>query len=306
MLVSRLSFFSKLHTFTALSYTGVLLVLVLVALHPLYLGAVLGAVFMAVWAAGGLKIWGSYLRVVFPLVLLLLVINLLVNRAGETVFWRFSSLPFVGWLDFAFTLEAFCYGVAMGVRLVAVSGVFCLYNLIVHPDRLLRFLGRLAWKSALVASLAIRLFPSLLSSASSIREALELRGVNFAAGSAWERARKYSLILRVLLFSSLEESLQLAEAMQARAFGGGQRSFYSQEEFRPGDWFVLGGCLFSLAAALAGSFFKWDSFRYYPRLGELSLSGLQTVHLLAVLAGILIPVALNWGWQKWSFLRSKI
>jgi len=306
MPVSRSSFFSKLHTFTALSYTGVLLFLALAALHPLYLGAVLGVVFMTVWAAGGLKMWESYLRVVLPLALLLLVVNLLVNRAGETVFWRFPSLPLVGWLDFAFTAEAFCYGVAMGVRLVAVSGIFCLYNLIVHPDRLLRLLGRWAWRSALAVSLATRLFPSFLSSASSIREALELRGVNFAAGSAWERARKYSLILRVLLFSSLEDSLQLAEAMQARAFGGKQRSFYSQEEFRPGDWLVLGGSLFSLAAALAGSFFKWDSFRYYPHLGKLSLSSLQTIHLLAVLAGILIPVALNWRWQKWSFLRSKI
>jgi len=301
---NRRGLLQNLHTFSSLSYTAVLLVLALILFHPLYLAAVLAAVLLAVWSAGGLKMWEGYLRFTLPLALLLVVINLLTNRTGETIFWRSPPLPLVGRLEF--TLEALCYGAAMAGRLVTVTGVFCLYNLTVHPDRLLGLFAKLAWRSALTTSLATRLYPAMVSSLFSIREALQVRGVNFEEGSVIERAKKYSFVLRVLLFSSLEDSLQLAEAMQARAFGIGRRSSYCREEFRPRDWLVLGGCALSLATTLAGLYFHWGSFSYYPHLSSFSLSGPEATQLAFVLTGILLPVALCWGWQKWKFLGSKI
>ena len=297
-------FWPSLHTFSSLSYAAVLMVLALVFLHPLYLAALTLGTFLAVWSAGGLKTWGIYLRFAFPLALLLVAVNLLANRSGETVIWLSPPLPVAGRL--AFTLEALCYGAAMAVRLVCVTGVFCLYSSSVHPDRLLGFFSGLAWRSALTTALAARLYPAMVSSLYSIREALQTRGVNFDGGSAVERAKNYSFVLRALLFCSLEDSLQLAEAMQARAFGSGRRSSYRREEMRPRDWLVLAGCALSGTAALAGFFTGWGSFSYYPRLDSISLGGPEALQLALVSAGVVLPAAAGWGWNKWEFLRSKI
>jgi energy-coupling factor transport system permease protein len=83
-----------------------------------------------------------------------------------------------------------------------------------------------------------------------IREVQVMRGVNFNAGSLKERLPKYAGLINILLLSSLEDSLEIAEAMQARAFGSGGATCYQRDAWRHRDSLCLGGSLLALALAV--------------------------------------------------------
>lgn len=297
-------FLQSLHSAVALFYIVTLLVLALVFSHPVYLIGILAVTALAICAADGLAAWEGYLKFALVMALLVMAVNPLVSRAGQTVLWQGPHLPVLGRLTV--TLEAICYGAAMGVRLLGIISIFCLFNLVVHPDRLLNLLSRFACKSALIVSLTTRLFPVMAASMNSIREVQQLRGVDFQAGTLKERADKYASLLNILLVSSLEDSLQIAEAMQARAFGSGHRSCYRREFFRPRDGLCLGGSVFSLLFAIYGMTYGYGTYSYYPQLGCLFDGGTAVTVLAAILGGLSLPVVLSWGWQRCQYLRSKI
>lgn len=297
-------FLQSLHSAASLTYILVLLVLSLIFYHPLFLAGILLVTVLTIWAADGLAAWEGYMKYALWMVALIMVINPLMVQAGKTVLWQSPHLPLLGRINI--TMEAICYGAAMGVRLLDIISIFCLYSLIVHPDRLLNLLSRFAGKSGLVVSLATRLVPVMASSMNNIREVQQLRGVDFKTGSIKEKIGKYAAVFNVLLVSSLEDSLNIAEAMQARAFGSGPRSCYRREFFRPRDWICLAGCLFSLAVALYAVVGGLAAYHYYPRLDSLIKGGATVLALAAVLCGLLLPVLISWGWQRCQFLKSKI
>jgi energy-coupling factor transport system permease protein len=263
-------FLQSLHPGAAVTLILVFLLQVLVFSHPLYLAGSFVVILLTIWAADGLKALKNYLKFALWVVLLVLAINPLVNQSGNTVLWQSPHLPLAGRLSV--TLEAVLYGAAMGLRLLNIVVIFCLYNLIVHPDRILNMISRFAHKPALVISLSTRLLPVLAASLNNIREAQQLRGVDFSDGSLKKRVGRYTAMLNVLMISSLEDSLQIAEAMQARAFGSGPRSIYRRDLFRPRDGLCLAGSIFSLGAAVYCIINDLGSYTFFPQLGSPSLS----------------------------------
>jgi energy-coupling factor transport system permease protein len=297
-------FLQSLHPATSLTYIAVLMALSLVFSHPLYLVGLLTPIVLAIWAAGGLAAWEGYLKVALWLVVLIMLINPLVNHNGNTVLWQGPHLPLFGQLTV--TMEAIAYGAAMGVRLLDLVSVFCLFNLIVHPDRFFSLFATLARKSALVVSLATRLLPVMASALENIREAQQLRGVDFGKGTLPERVVKKTSLFNILLVSSLEDSLQVAEAMHARAFGSGPRSRYRQDIFRPRDGICLTCSIFSLVVSIYSLLCGVGVYTFFPELSGL-INGSATLPVLAaVLGGLSLPAILSWGWNHCHYLRLKI
>lgn len=286
-----------LHTVALLGYLGVLFILALLFSHPLYLLAVLVAGALGVVAAGALDKWELYLKFGLWMALLLMVINPLVSQAGKTVLWQAGPVKVC--------LEAVCYGAAMATRLLAVLTVFCLGSATVHPDKLLTLFSRLAYKSALVAALATRMLPAATRDLANAREALQVRGVDFGAGSFRERLKKQAWLLDILLVSSLEGALETAEAMQARAFGSGPRSCYRRELARPRDAVCLAASLLALTFSVYAKISGFVDYTYYPRLASLA-DGSSPAVLAGILLSLSVPAILSWGWKHWPYLRSKI
>jgi energy-coupling factor transport system permease protein len=167
-------------------------------------------------------------------------------------------------------------------------------------------ISRCAHKPALVISLSTRLLPVLAASLNNIREAQQLRGVDFSDGSLKKRVGRYTAMLNVLMISSLEDSLQIAEAMQARAFGSGPRSIYRRDLFRPRDGLCLAGSIFSLGAAVYGIINALGSYTFFPQLGSLFSNAASLPALGAVLSGLTLPALLSWGWNRCRYLKLKI
>jgi len=294
----------SLHPLVAILYMAVVFTLALLFNHPLYILGVMVTLILAVVCAESVDKWEIYLTIGLWMAVLIMVINPLFSHEGRTVLFYGPVLPLLG--PIKVTLEAVCYGAVLGVRILAVLTVFALYNAVVHPDKTTNLFARFAYKSALVISLSTRMVPSVGRDLVSASEVQQMRGIDFNAGNMKERMRKYSWLLNVLVLSSLEGALQIAEAMQARGFGSGKRSIYRREQVRPRDYICGGASLVTLGLAVYAKIKGYSDYLYYPQLGKLVANKGVALWLLLILFGLLVPVITGWGWKHWHYLRSKI
>jgi energy-coupling factor transport system permease protein len=172
--------------------------------------AVLAALLLAVCLRAPAKRRWPYLLGALGSSLALFVVTPFVERLPGTVYWTGPRIPVVGTLDVTSTeLSGALFNAC---RLAAVSLAFAAYALWIDHDRLVQAAG-FARRSVLAVALATRLVPALERDAAGLVEALRGRGVE--PHGVRGRAR----LVSPLLAGSLERSLNLAEAMEARGFG---------------------------------------------------------------------------------------
>ncbi|MEW6229821.1 MAG: energy-coupling factor transporter transmembrane component T [Bacillota bacterium] len=297
-------FLEKLHPAAALSYLAVLLVTAMSMDHPLFLVGMLALLGLTALSLGGWDLWNSFLKLGLGMSVLVMLVNPLMVRAGENILWHGPRAPVIGPLNVS--LEAVCYGAAMSVKLLDIVGIFCLYILMVHPDRMLDLFSRMAFRSALVSCLAARMFPTMTRRLEDIRRIQELRGVDFSRGRLTERARSYAGLVDALLLSSLEDSMEIAEAMEARAFNSGRRSSYRPNPWRPRDTFCFAGSAIALGLFVYGSAEGFLRYSYYPSLDVVAKGWETPALLIAVFLFMSVPAVMNWGWSRWPYLRAKV
>ena len=138
------------------------------------------------------------------------VLSPFVSHEGSHAIWEGPRVPVLGFLDV--TSEELATAGTQALRLAAVGLAFAAYVLLLDLDRLLHAAG-FARRSVLAVGLATRLVPTLERDAAGLVEALRGRGVE--VNGVRGRAR----LLSPLVAGSLERSLNLAEAMEARGFG---------------------------------------------------------------------------------------
>lgn len=297
-------FLQSFHPAAVLVYFLVLLVLSLLYDNPLYLLSLLFLLALLINGVDGMEAWEGFLKVGVFMTLVVMVVNPLVIRAGATIIWHGPAVPFLGRLDIS--MEAIYFGAVSGLRLLVIMSIFCLYNLMVNPDNVLNLFSRAAGKSALMVALATRMFPAMVRDLKRIKEVMQLRGVDFEEGSLWERVKKYSVLYNVMLLSSLEGSMEIAESMQARAYGSGRRSVYSRKLLRPRDYLSMGGSLLALSAAAWGLHNGCGRYAFYPVADALVGGSSTLAALFVVLFYLSVPLILSEGCKYCRFIKSKI
>jgi energy-coupling factor transport system permease protein len=285
----------KLHPLTSMIFVGVVFVLALIFSHPAFLLGLLISLGVVLGAAGNLMQSRNYIKFSLIMVLTIVLINVLFSRAGTTIIYRGLEIPLIGALEIS--LEAILYGLGMGLRLLVIISVFCFYTYTVNPDKALRLCGRLGGKSVLAITLSLRLFPLMIKDFQRISEIQRCRGVKLSTGSLWQRAKNTLPIISIILLSSLERSLQLAESMQARGYGSGPRSSYDRDLWRPRDYIIIALSIIALLLGIWSALKGWSAYRYYPILEEIS--GLDCVLASFIAIILLLPAILNWGGKKW-------
>lgn len=293
-----------MHPVTALLYLAVMGVLSFALDHPLYLAGILGVVVIAIVQVDEKKTFYSYIKIGLFILALIMIVNPLVNKAGQTILWRGPYLPLLGRISVS--LEAVVYSTAMGLRLFSVLLLICLYQLMVDPDQQFDIFSRVAKRSGLTVSLTARLFPQLAERLREITDVQKIRGVRLDSGTRREKIRKRLPLLKILLITSLEGSLQMAEAIEARGYGSGSRSFYEINIFRPRDYLILTSTFLALGAGLVGITQGWGVYRFYPVLGPWVDSFPEFLWMILIEIILAVPLGLNWGWEIWPFIRSKI
>ncbi len=292
----------NLHPLSNLSYILAISILALIFHHPLYLASLLLAAGLVVVSSGHGREWSVYLKFAVSLTIIILLLNMIFSREGETILFSLKLLPNAAPLDLS--LESLAFAGGMGLRLLVIITAFCLYAQALDPDRILRlFSGVGKGKTILAITLSARLFPQFVSDYRRIMEISRCRGIDPYQGKLGQRIRRFRLVVAVLFSSALEEALGLAESMYARGYGSGQRSQRKFTLWRPRDFLVIAGVISAFSCGILAYGQGWTSFIYYPRLAwEFSGPGV----LLLMTISLVIPSILNWGCKLSPHFLSKI
>jgi energy-coupling factor transport system permease protein len=177
---------------------------------PLVLVGGLVAAVLAGLAAGVGRELARTAWLAVPLVLLIVIVNPLVYREGETLLVRGGEL--LGY-RIEITFEALAYGGAAGLRLFVLALALALFSASVDPDDLLRLVRRVSYRSALTASLATRLAPVLARDALRMSDAARCRPHPPARAA----------VARATLAGALERAVEVAAALELRGYASAQR-----------------------------------------------------------------------------------
>jgi len=111
--------------------------------------------------------------------------------------------------------------IAMTFRFVVLVESFSIFFLTTSPDHLGLALeqSHVPYEFCFAFTTAVRFVPVLAEEAETIMDAQKARGLELERGNFLKRIRNYIPILIPLIVSAIRRSLELAEAMESRAWG---------------------------------------------------------------------------------------
>ena len=291
----------RLNPFCKLVWVTVILVLALIFDHPLYIFLLFLSTLPLVAVAKIWREWASAIKLVLYLGIFIVVINALVVSQGAHVLLEAPfEIPALGPLNI--TLEAIFFGLMMALRLLAIISAFTILNFTVHPDDMMLAMMKmkLPYKSVLTTSLSTRFIPTLIDDIERLTDVQRTRGLEMDKGRLLQRVRKRATILIPLLSNSLDRTVQVAEAMESRAFGQGTgRTFYKEIRFSRFDIIILIFVILPLVWAIALRTSGYGSYQYYPSLEAMSFGGPEDFWLAMLLLLMVAPVPM-------AFLKRRI
>jgi len=159
--------------------------------------------------AGVQKEWIKSMRGASLLALMIFLFNFLF-----TYFYReYPSFP-----PSSSLLE---YSLSMTLRFIVLVESFSIFFLTTSPDRLGLALeqSHVPYEFCFAFTTAVRFVPVLAEEAQTIMDAQKARGLELERGNFIKRIKNYIPILIPLIVSAIRRSLELAEAMESRAWG---------------------------------------------------------------------------------------
>jgi energy-coupling factor transport system permease protein len=152
------------------------------------------------------KQWLRSLRGALFLALFIFIVNVIGN-----FFTQGYMLTATNWENAA----------AMTLRFVVLVESFSVFFLTTSPDHLGLALeqSRVPYEFSFAFTTAIRFVPVLAEEAQTIMDAQKARGLELEKGNFMKRIRNYVPVLIPLIVSAIRRSLELAEAMESRAWG---------------------------------------------------------------------------------------
>jgi energy-coupling factor transport system permease protein len=191
-----------------------------------------------------------------PLVLLFLAQIPFVLVAGVQREWIRSlkgasflaALIFVLNLVFSFGgaypsyMSSWEYPLAMALRFLVLVESFSIFFLTTSPDRLSLALeqSRVPYEFCFAFTTAVRFVPVLAEEAQIIMDAQKARGLELERGNFIKRVKNYIPILIPLIVNAIRRSLELAEAMESRAWGATEkRTNLYQLKMKKADYILI-------------------------------------------------------------------
>jgi energy-coupling factor transport system permease protein len=163
------------------------------------------------------------LKPIFILLLVTGILNMLMNQ-GETLWFN--------WGIFKVYKEGVYKGIFMMLRLILLIIGTSILTLTTSPieltdgiEKLLnpfKKIGLPAHELAMMMTIALRFIPTLIDETDKIMKAQMARGADFESGNIFTRAKNMIPLLVPLFISSFRRADELAMAMEARCYRGGE------------------------------------------------------------------------------------
>ena len=219
--------------------------------HPAYIlaGVVCGGVYYCLlYGRQGLpRIAGMLL-----LPILTAVLNPLINHRGKAVLFLVMGKPY--------TLEALCYGLALGGIFLVMLLWFGCYSAVLTSDKFTSLFGSLIPSLSLLLVMVLRLIPAFTRKTKQVLDARRAIGMGAEqTGSLRHKLRSGMTVLSALTSWALEGSIITADSMRSRGYGCGKRTSFRLYRMTKRDWALLtliGGlfCLVILAGGMEASY----------------------------------------------------
>ena len=283
----------KLNPFCKLIWVSSILIFALIFDDPVYVCLLFLSTLPVIIVAKVWREWISLMKYTVYLCLAIVIINALVNHNGSHILLQASFyIPLIGTL--VITLEAIFFGLVMAVRLMAIISAFAIVTFTIHPDDLMLSMikMRLPYKSVLVTSLSTRFVPTLIADAECISEVQRSRGLELDKGNLVQRIKSRMAIVIPLLSNSLDRTVQVAEAMEARAFGSGEkRTYYKEIRISRIDGIALVIGFFTCAFGIFINLSGYGQYQFYPALEGIHIDSFEWV-MLSFLIFLLFSIIL--------------
>jgi len=155
------------------------------------------------------------------------------------------------------------YSFAMTLRFIVLVESFSIFFLTTSPDHLGLALeqSHVPYEFCFAFTTAVRFVPVLADEAQTIMDAQKARGLELERGNFIKRVRNYIPILIPLIVSAIRRSLELAEAMESRAWGASEKrtNLYVLKLKRTDYSLALGSVLMLIFAVYVRLFFPVPS-----------------------------------------------
>lgn len=187
-----------------------------------------------------------FINGVKPLIWLILftVVLQVLFTGGSTVYfdWGPIIISQEGLLNGVFIFCRFVLIIFMSTLLTLTTMPLSLTDAIEYLLRPLKAVKVPVYEIALMLSIALRFVPTLMDETEKIMNAQRARGVDFGEGNIFQQMKAIVPILIPLFVSSFNRAEELATAMEARGYKGGEgRTKYRQLEWASRDTVAMLG-----------------------------------------------------------------
>lgn len=297
------------HPLVPVAYLLAVLVFAMALRQPALVGMSLLAAIAYHFALAGPRSTLCMLAWQLPMLLIIAFANPLFSASGSTELLHIGPRVFYA--------ESLLYGFTTGGMLVAVMVWFSCGNRILDSDQVLLLGARVMPLVSLMVSMTLKLVPQFVRRGHQVLDAQKACSAASVSAvkardaeektSRWERfldrdgsrsavggaARQAS----VLMGWGMEDSLETADAMRARAWGCGlKRSCYETRRFRAADAFLLAAVLLLAAASIACAVQLMGAFRFYPAVRGWGAWWLYVPYALLLLLPFLLELR---EWLRW-------
>jgi energy-coupling factor transport system permease protein len=257
-------------------WSAAALVAVLATTNPVYrtLIAAAGVAFLAASGRRGMG-WRGLATGLALMAATGVVLNAVLSHAGDDILFSLpAAVPVLGG---RYTLESLAFGASAGLGIAASVLAVAPLSLVLEPSEVVEALPAPLARAGAAVAASLNLLPALSRSFAAVHEAQRLRGWR----PGW---RSLPEVATPALLTAIEDSVELAEAMEARGFGSGPRTSFGS---RPWSW---RDAAVALPAILAAAFFllrRPADWYAYPQLTLPPVEPLAVVVCLAFLLSAL-------------------
>jgi energy-coupling factor transport system permease protein len=252
--------------------------------NPVYRGLVALAALnvLLTWLPPGRRTKPLAIAVVLAAAIAALV-NVLASHTGTDVLARLpGDWPLVGG---ALTLESLAFGADVGLGLVAALLAVAPLSVVLEPHDVVDAMPGPLERTGIAVATSLNLVSGFGRTFTAVSDAQRMRGWRPRGLRSWNE------VLVPVVLTAIEDSVLLAEAMEARGFGAGRRTSYAAAGWSRVDLAVVAAALGSAALfiglRLAGVSIDWYPYPtlYLPPINPALVAGC----LALALPGLLSP-----------------
>ena len=208
------------------------------------------------------------------------LLNPLFYHNGATPLFYINGKPI--------TAEASIYGLVMGITVLSVLFLCMQFQQIFTSEKILYLVGKISPKSALILSMSLRMIPMYQMQFRKIKEVQKSLGA-YGEGTLFDICKENLEVFSATITWALEHSMETADAMRARGYGTGKRTYFMIFRMKKMDVFL---CILQGIMVLGILLCKargWMQVYYYPYF-EIKASILEQIAVNAFFAGMVLAV----------------